>query len=452
MKYINMIGILAFIFSFCFSQILFAEENFDSPDSNFESKMFDINSRFNSEPTAESEWLNVLGSRRSETYKIQTGDNLWEISRTFFGDGKYWPKLWSENSNIQNPHQILPRRQIQFLAGTTAEAPVFNVIPEKVADAPAAPTYVLPDVQDDDVIDPLEPRVINGKPVIPKAANKSAPVLKNLPPSFKTQTPPAYGEYDATGLDVSALASRNVSKTNQLIPFFVMQEVPEGVGVVTEMELGDKFAGNSQVIFIKMNSAVNIGDKFTTFAFAGNLSNDEISRGKILEVGGTIKVTELVDADDNVYKASVVEAINPIRATSVVTRMNLPTVNFALDRPVSSTHATVVGGEFNRVRRVVGLGSVIYLRAESTPLTVGEVLTVESIRKTRVANTQYPSVKKPVALVKVANVDGDLATASIINSIEEVSMGDITGGPAPKFENVSAKSTQPIEIKNSTAN
>ena len=92
-----------------------AEESFDNPDTQLESNLFDINKRFNSEPLAESEWLNVLGSRRSETYKIQTGDTLWDISKTFFGDGHYWPKLWSENSKIENPHEILPRKNIKFL-------------------------------------------------------------------------------------------------------------------------------------------------------------------------------------------------------------------------------------------------------------------------------------------------------------------------------------------------
>ena len=143
------------------------EEGFDSPDTQLESQMFDINQKFNSQPVPESEWLNVLGSRRSESYKIQTGDTLWDISKTFFGDGHFWPKLWSENGNIQNPHEILPRKSIVFLSGTVGEAPVFTVVDTKDV-VLSAPTYVGPDINDEDIIDPGEPRVINGKPVIPK--------------------------------------------------------------------------------------------------------------------------------------------------------------------------------------------------------------------------------------------------------------------------------------------
>lgn len=428
-----------------------AQENFDSPDTELESKMFDINQKFNSQPVPESDWLNVLGARRSEAYKIQTGDTLWDISQTFFGDGHFWPKLWSENGAIQNPHQILPRRSIVFLAGTVADAPVFNVVRNEdvVLDAP---TYVAPDVQDEDLIDPEEPRVINGKPVIPKPTKASAPVLETLPSSFETAEPPSYGDYDSSGLDVSALKERNVAQAAQLIPFIVLQDIPNGVGKVAEMESGFEFAGTSQIILVKMEQGAEPGQEFTTYFHSGKLKNEEISKGRIIEVGGRIKIKEVVSEQENIYRATVTEAVNPVRIGSIVTTLPLPTVNFDMDRAVSPTVATVVGGEFDRVRRVVGLGSVVYLKSSSQALTDGEILTVESIRKNRVAGTSYPAARRPVAIVKVANVDGDLATAVIINSLEEVTLGDITGGPAPKVDSALARPTRIQEIKNSSVN
>ncbi len=424
------------------------EEGFDSPDTQLESQMFDINQKFNSQPVPESEWLNVLGSRRSESYKIQTGDTLWDISKTFFGDGHFWPKLWSENGNIQNPHEILPRKSIVFLSGTVGEAPVFTVVDTKDV-VLSAPTYVGPDINDEDIIDPGEPRVINGKPVIPKPTKFSAPVLKALPPSFEMPEPPVYGDYDESGLDVSEMRDRNVAQTPQLIPFLVLQEVPEGIGKITEMESGSAFAGTSQVVMVKLAQAAEVGQEFTTFFYTGKLSNNEISKGRILEVGGRIKIKGVIDAERNVYRAVVTESVNPVRKDSVVTTLNLPTVNFSLDRPVSSTVATVVGGEFDRVRRVIGLGSVVYLKTSETALTDGEILTVEAVRKTRTPSTLYPAARRPVAMVKVANVDGDLATAVIISSLEEVGLGDLTGGPAPQIDAAEVRATTTREIKNS---
>ena len=219
------------------------EEGFDSPDTQLESQMFDINQKFNSQPVAESEWLNVVGGRRTEAYQIQTGDTLWDISKTFFGDGHFWPKLWSENGKIQNPHEILPRKSIVFFSGTVGEAPIFSVVDTKDV-ALSAPTYVGPDVQDEDLIDPEEPRVINGKPVIPKSTKVSAPPLKSLPASFEMDAPPSYGDYDESGLDTSEMKNRNVAQAPQLIPYLVLQEIPTGVGKVTEMETGFEFAGH----------------------------------------------------------------------------------------------------------------------------------------------------------------------------------------------------------------
>ena len=442
------ISLLAVVIVIISPSLQAQEERFDSPDTQLESQMFDINQKFNSQPVPESEWLNVVGSRRSESYKIQTGDTLWDISKTFFGDGHFWPKLWSENGAIQNPHEILPRKSIVFFSGTVGEAPIFTVVDTKDV-ALTAPTYVSPDEQDSDIIDPEEPRVINGKPVIPKPTKASAPVLKALPPSFENAEPPSYGDYDESGLDVSEMKTRNVAQAPQLIPYLVLQEVPEGVGTVTEMETGYEFAGTSQVVMVKLSQAAEIGQEYTTFFYTGKLSNDEISKGRILEVGGRIKIKGVIDAEKNVYRAAVIDSVNPVRKKSIVTTLNLPTVNFSLDRPVSQTVATVVGGEFDRVRKVIGLGSVIYLKTSAAALADGEILTVESVRKTRAPGTAYPNAKRPIALVKVANVDGDLATAVIISSLEEVGLGDLTGGPAPQLDKAEVRATQTREIKNS---
>ena len=49
-------------------------------------------------------------------YVVQEGDTLWDISDIFFYEPWYWPKLWSYNPQVTNPHWIYPGDLLQLTA------------------------------------------------------------------------------------------------------------------------------------------------------------------------------------------------------------------------------------------------------------------------------------------------------------------------------------------------
>ena len=63
------------------------------------------------------------GNNPPEYYIVQRGDTLWEISSTFLGNPYYWPRLWSINEYITNPHWIYPGNRIVFRMGTLLDPP-----------------------------------------------------------------------------------------------------------------------------------------------------------------------------------------------------------------------------------------------------------------------------------------------------------------------------------------
>lgn len=95
-----------------------------------------------SEPAgAPSEGAAPVAENAPESYVVQPGDTLWDLSERFLNNPWYWPRIWSYNPNLTNPNWIQPGTRIRFYPGG-AEAPI-EVEPEEGED----------DFEDDDFVD-----------------------------------------------------------------------------------------------------------------------------------------------------------------------------------------------------------------------------------------------------------------------------------------------------------
>jgi hypothetical protein len=59
----------------------------------------------------------VEGARESapgEVHTVVRGDTLWDLSQSYLGSPWYWPKVWSYNPEIANPHWIYPGNRVRF--------------------------------------------------------------------------------------------------------------------------------------------------------------------------------------------------------------------------------------------------------------------------------------------------------------------------------------------------
>ena len=71
-----------------------------------------------------------------ELHVVRRGDTLWDICGFYFSDPWQWPKIWSYNPQITNPHWIYPGDLVRLLPrGVFAQQPGGAQDPEKGPDA-----------------------------------------------------------------------------------------------------------------------------------------------------------------------------------------------------------------------------------------------------------------------------------------------------------------------------
>jgi hypothetical protein len=415
----------------------------DEPNLEFEKRIYRI--FHNAQPVSNEKWDELLGARRADVYKVEPGDNMWNISKTMFGDGFYWSKLWAENSDVENPHRISKGHGIRFISGTASDAPSVDVVKDTTRLEPIRvnalietrgqkPLYIedakaLMPQQNDGTIETEElipqPEIPPGKPKRP---------LGEIPPSFKPPVKAKISQaYDSTGLDVKVMKS--LTEHAVIIPpSLIFDRRPRSVGEVEEIEASEKFASIGQNVFIRLRRSAHIGERFSTLLERGNIEDPKLgSVGPVMEVGGQIEVTDAIDSGKFVYRAMVLQNVNPVRLGSLVMEESLPRVSFARKGTLLMTEVRIIGAEHDEERKIIGEGSVVYLGGvEKAGLNAGDLLVVQSRREPRWEGSNFPDIKRSVGIVKVIKVDREVATAMIIEAHDDIRVGDVTGGTIPK--------------------
>ena len=423
---------------------------FDEPNRDFEERLSRIYKRSSLMP--EEKWDAMVMRQRSEAFKVRKGSTLSGISMQLFGDQSYWPKLWSENGMLENPHVISPGRQIHFSPGTEEDAPSISLIDPSRAAAEIelpAPSYESDPAETDDgaaAAVAREPKLT--EPAIPLPDQQGKRKLELLPKSFVSQQSPTAGGYDASGVEVIPNKARNL-KAAQIVPAYWVERVPNGVGIVSEIEAGSNVASAQQNVFIKMQRPAREGEILSVVYPTGPAPGRHDEGGDVLEVGGVVQISEAVDQGVNLYRAMVIKNVGPIRKGSIVIDERLPRANFSRTGNVKSVEAKVVGGEYDHHRQALGVGATVFLDAgERKGLAPGDLLAIKSRRASRRPESAYPDLSTVIAVAKIVHAQANGSTAFIIESQEEVLPGDVTGGPLPPLppRNIIAERTRIIDI------
>ena len=92
-------------------------------DPDYESRFYSIYNKYHSRQMSIGEWQGLISQKNIHVYTMQKGDNLWDISNMLFGNSNHWPKLWSVNADLSNPHRISVGHQVQVIMGSEGQEP-----------------------------------------------------------------------------------------------------------------------------------------------------------------------------------------------------------------------------------------------------------------------------------------------------------------------------------------
>lgn len=412
--------------------ILLGEPIHGQETNQVESEFHNIYSQYYSDRTDDVTWRDLVGQKGSEVYRIRSGDNLWSISKVFFGDGFYWPKIWSLNDNIVNPHLIEPGNSIRFVLGDESEAPSFAITENDRPNKTTVSANRYDDIE------------------IPPPSQEFKPVLRKIPkslPAWQTSSG-LRNEVDYNG------ANRHRTDPLSPIPVLITQSFPAVVGRVIEMETGGVAAHTNQTIYIEsFGGNLEVGKMYSIVRNRGRLRTtsqmfDRMGTEILVEYQGRIKIEEKVESNrrspNPIFRASVEQSILPISVGSEVSAAPLKfyhTSNF--NGPESSVESKIIGGADSNQVAYFGINSIAFLnRGYEDGLQMGQVMPVRSNRVLRNERTAIRETNKPIGFLKIIDVQPRFATAVIYAQDSEIQMGDVTGRYNPRVASESTSGSQ----------
>ena len=169
-------------------------------------------------------------TKELKEYKIVKGDTLWDISAKELKDPFLWPRIWKENSWIENPHMIYPGQIIKIPQISTAYQ---------------------------------EPQ---------KDETKKEPI-KEL-------------KYPVVGESM-------IMKSG-----YLANAIP-GVGRVGDSPSGHTLFGNGDIVYVELNKAVKVGDKFYVIKASEPVIHPITQKqiGYVIRISGIAEIVQIKDGD-----------------------------------------------------------------------------------------------------------------------------------------------------------
>lgn len=352
----------------------------------------------------------IEGARETapgETHTVVKGDTLWDLSQKFLGSPWYWPKVWSYNPEIANPHWIYPGNMVRF----------FNAGEE-------APARV-------DVATPGQPK------------DKGVVVIGGEKPAGAEEGPSVSGDELLEDSEVKAVeSSRTVQVTGQIgykekeqgvrvqrTSFVTLQELSES-GKITGTFAEKLMLSPPDTFYVKFAnpSSVKVGGEYMAFHTGQQIIHPTDGRklGFVTEVDGVAKV---VSVRDGLVTAQLLRSFSDVQVGQQLGASGEAFSEVIIPKLAEKELVGMVVGTLEPGRGLIGETHYILIdKGGKDGVERGNTFVVmrrgggTHLKPHLGQNPEFPP--EPVGRCVVADVKPEVCTCVVVRSLREMVIGD----------------------------
>lgn len=363
----------------------------------------------------------VPGTRRvlaageaPDEYAVQRGDTLYDICDQLLGEPDYWPKLWSMNPEIKNPHFVFPGTKIRFYPGDL-EIPPFLVVTTKVEELP-----------------------VSTEPAMVEELVFESPVQEQIKMA-STDTPEIVESKDIPIPDDVAreiMVAGKIFRRSDLtvnLPGFIVDLEADANGYIFAGSQGGLMVDDSGEVYLEETGGIAPGSLYTIVREAGELFDDRVGGsgnfiGYRYDLVGHVKVIR--GTESGLYKGQLIETVLPPESTDLLVPFIATRKQFvpSANGPVKELPALVVGFERN-IQDFGAEGNFVFLKLPARGAVAEgdlvQVFTRPEFVDPRPGTTFYPDKIKR-GTVRILDVRGTIATGYVVQASGPITRWDST--------------------------
>jgi nucleoid-associated protein YgaU len=362
-------------------------------------------------------------------YTIQKGDTLWDLSQKFLDSPWYWPKIWSLNPGIENPHWIYPGNRIRVVPGPGGQGVIQIEQGQAAAGQPARPA----EAEEEEPQEPADLAIVKGN------SRESAQASRTVTSSGKLSfTPPP----------VLALRQDGLASPEEVRDSGVLDASFEEKELLANFDTG--------YVEFKNGMTAKPGDMLLLFRPGDQIVSPvthrvlgqrvkTVGEAKVLSWNGKLATVQITRALEEIQRGDRARPWTP-QMVRVSPRPNgrqlsgviVSAVNPGLSELGESNQVYVDKGKADGVE--VGNTFVVVRKGDGLsagPLDSGHV---SSAYMAGEAGMRASTIKTPdenVGLLIVVDVKDKLSVAMVVKSVRELKSGDVvemrpqqgSGGP-----------------------
>lgn len=418
---------------------IIADEGVNFDVGSEEKKLLEL-SKYVQHKITPKEWDDLAIKSKLEKYEVQKGDYLWKISKSLFGSGFYYSKIWSLNPQITNPHEIEPGTILAFDTGdadTFPQVQVGEFSDDEIERAKGGGAYTSSDDRNRPSWIQERKKLLDQGVYFQFASEETYEDLERLE---KQQRNTEYEKYDPPMSDIviaepsEAYDSSGFDKSNKIVfnykegfflNTFVTTNVVQDLGEIKASPKESVFINKLETLYVNFDKSTKVkpGDMFSVYTSGGEVKHPVSDRSGFLYT--TTAQIKAIRKIDDVWECQVVEQSGLVQRKDRITVYTPKIGKLAKTFSRRNVEAAIIGSYRDSISGL-SYGDVVYLdRGRADGVELGNVFDIYSFVDRGTQRKITPSPTYKIGELTVINITDNFATALITGSMNEIAVGSI---------------------------